>query len=281
MNKRQNIIQKIDEIESIPPAISRVQQMVADPNVNFKELADYIKYDQGLTADVLKMANSAYFGFTKEISSVKQAIVRLGLNRIFELTMSSAVAPIIKKEIKGYDLSKGDLWKHSIGVAISAEKIAEFLEIKVPRYTFTAGLLIDIGKVAISTFLDFSPEPVMKLAYQKKIPFNIAERRIFGISHEEAGAILMEKWNLPDELVDVVRWHHQPNRIDGDKTVADLVHIADILIMETGIGGGSDGLNYKSCKNSIERLNFDKINEEDLIMNIISDIQEVSSKLLS
>lgn len=279
MRTREEIIKKIDEIPSIPPTTAKVQRMVTDPEVNFKELAELIKYDQGLTADILKMANSAYFGFPRKVSSVQQAVVMLGLNRVFELTLSSAVAPIINKKINGYDLSKGDLWQHSIGVAISAEKIAEYVNMKVPKYTFTAGMLIDIGKIAIGTFLELDPEPVMKLAYEKKIPFNIAERRIFGISHEEAGAILLEKWNLPEELVEVVKWHHQPNRIDGDKTVVDLVHIADILIMETGIGGGSDGLNYRSCKDSVERLNFDKINEEDLIMNVVNDIQEVSQKL--
>ncbi|MCF7886327.1 MAG: HDOD domain-containing protein, partial [Candidatus Marinimicrobia bacterium] len=244
MRKREEIIQKIDKIPSIPPTIAKVQKLVNDPDVDFKELAELIKYDQGLTADVLKMANSAYFGFQREISSVKQAIIMLGLDRIFELTLSSAVAPIIDRKVSGYDLSKGDLWKHSIGVAISSEKIAEELNMKVPKLTFTAGLLIDIGKVAMSTFLDTDPKPIMDLAYEKQIPFDIAERRILGISHEEAGAILLENWNLPEELIQVVRWHHQPNRVEGDKTVVDLVHIADILIMETGIGGGSDGLNY-------------------------------------
>jgi putative nucleotidyltransferase with HDIG domain len=281
MNKREDIIKKIDEIPSIPPSITKVQKMLMDPDVDFDKLADYIKYDQGLTADVLKMANSTYFGFSREISSLKQAIVRLGLNRIFELTMTSAVVPIINKKIMGYDLSKGDLWKHSIGVAISAEKIAKFLDMRVPPFTFTAGLLIDIGKVVMSTFLELDSEPVMDLAFKKEIPFNIAERRIFGISHEEAGALLLEKWNLPEELVQIVRWHHQPNRKEGDQRVIDLVHIADILIMETGIGGGNDGLNYKSCKDSVERLDFEKANEEELIMNIISDIQEVSNKMVA
>ncbi len=281
MSKREEIIKKIDEIPSIPPTLTKVQQMVRQPDVDFQELAGYIKYDQGLTVNILKMANSAYFGFSKEISSVNQAIVRLGLNRIFALTMTTAVAPIIARKINGYDLSKGDLWQHSIGVAIGAEKIAEFLDIRAPKFTFTAGLLIDIGKIAIGTFLEHDPKPVLEMAYKEALPFNIAEKKILGINHAEAGAILLDKWNLPDELIRVVRWHHQPNKLEGDKTVVDLVHIADILIMETGIGGGSDGLNYKSCPQSVERLKFNQINEEVLLMNIFNDIQEVSHKLLS
>jgi len=281
MSIREEIISRINEIPSIPATLTKVQQLVTQPDVDFKELAEYIKYDQGLTVNLLKMANSAYFGFSREISSVNQAIVRLGLNRIFELTMTTAVAPIISKEISGYDLCKGDLWKHSIGVAIGAEKIAEFLDIRAPKFTFTAGLLIDIGKIAIGTFLEQDPKPVLKLAYEKALPFNIAEKEIFGINHAEAGAILLDQWNLPEELVEVVRWHHQPNKLNGEKTVVDLVHIADILIMETGIGGGNDGLNYKSCPESLERLHFDQVNEEVLLMNIVSDVQEVSQKLLS
>src|SRR6056297_1896564 len=179
MKTREEIIKKIDDIPSMPPTTAKVQKMVNKPEVDFQELSELIKYDQGLTADILKMANSAYFGFQRKISSVRQAIVLLGLDRIMELTLSSAIAPIISKQVSGYDLSKGDLWKHSIGVALSAEKIAEFLDVKVPKFTFTAGLLIDIGKIAIGTFLDLDPEPVMDLAYKEGIPFNIAERRVF------------------------------------------------------------------------------------------------------
>jgi len=249
--------------------------------VDFQELADVIQYDQGLTTNILKLVNSAYFGFSHKINSLEHAIAMLGVKRIYYLTIGSAVSPVLDKEVQGYDLSEGDLWQHSVGVALGAEKIAENSDIEAPDYTFTAGLLIDIGKIALSTFLDLDPQPVLNLAYKKNIPFNIAEEKILGISHPEAGAILLDNWNLPDELIQVVRYHHQPNELEGDKTVVDLVHIADILMMEAGIGDGQDGLNYRSCQESSERIHFDQIDEEKILVDIFTEINQLSGRFVN
>ncbi len=281
MNKRKEIIDTIDSIQAIPATVTKVYQLLKkQEDVDFRELVRLIEYDPSLTTNILKYANSAYFGFKHKITSLHQALIRIGTEKIFDLVVAASVGPILKQGIKGYDLPKGKLWEHSVGVAIGTEKLARELELEAPDYLFTAGLLIDIGKIVLSSFVNIDAKPIVKLAYEKHIPFDIAERRVLGIDHAEVGALLLERWGIPDEIVQVERWHHQPDRFEGDKTVVDLVHAADALTMIAGIGGyGRDGLNYRPSSKVSKRLKLTRKLNEKIIVEIINNIEKVYKML--
>ena len=281
MSKRDQIIEELDNIESIPATVTKVYKFLKNSDeVDFKELVRLIEYDPSLTTNILKYANSAYYGFKYKITNLHQALIRVGTDKIFDLVMAASVGPILKKGVKGYDLPRGKLWEHSIGVAIGAERLSTELKIPAPGYLFTAGLLIDIGKIVLGSFVDIDAQPIIKLAFEKHIPFDVAERRILGIDHAEVGALLLEKWGIPEEIVEVEKWHHQPDRFEGDKTVVDLVHAADALTMIAGIGGyGRDGLNYRPSANVSERLNLTRAVNEKVIVEIIHNIEKVYEML--
>ncbi len=255
MSEREAILARIQTVPSLPSVVIKLRQYLNEPDVNFDALARMIEYDPGLTANVLQLSNSAYFGWSRSIRTVKESIVRLGTNRIFQMVLCMSVAPLVRKPIKGYDMDSDGLWRHSISTAICAELVAAELELTCRGEAFTAGLLHDMGKIVLGTFVDIDDEPIKEIMRADHLAFNEAEQMVLGIDHAEVAAALLAAWNLPDDVSEAVRWHHQPsNAPENRRELADLVHVADVLCLEFGFGGGADGLGYRLDKGASERL---------------------------
>jgi len=275
VNRRDEIISKIHAVPGMPVSVVEVLRMLQEPGVPLAELSRAIEYDPGLTSNVLRLANSAYFGHSRSIHSVKEAIVRLGTRNILKLVMTSAVAPVAQYAVKGYDLPPGELWKHSVAVAVGAEKLAAVLGLNPPDYTFTAALLHDIGKIVLGTFVEVDAAPIIDLAFANGVSFEEFERRVLGIDHAEVGSVLLTHWNLPPALVDAVRWHHRPDCTGGDSVVVDLVHVADVLCMMGGIGIGRDGLHYRLSKDVVARFRLKEEMVERIVLQIHNEFNEL------
>jgi len=276
MSHREDILLQARSVPSLPPAAVKVVQLLQDPDACIADITRAIEYDPGLTSNVLRMANSAYFVGTWSVGSLQQAAVRLGTKRIFQLVMASAVSPLAQPAVRGYGLSPGKLWEHSITVAVGAEQLAAALQIGTPDLVFTVGLLHDIGKVVIGTFAGVDAAPIVALARRDEISFEMAEQRELGIDHAEAGAVLLDNWMLPEEIVNVVRWHHQAEKFTGGDTLTlDLVHVADILSISGGIGAGIDGLQYRPSSEVTSRLNLTDHVAEMVLGQIISEMEEL------
>ncbi len=255
MPDRIDILKQIRNVPSLPSVVIRIRQYLNDPDVSFDALAKVIEHDPGLTANILQLANSAYFGWSRKIKTVKEAITRLGTNRIFQMVLCMSVAPLVRKPIKGYDMESNALWEHSFATAILAEKIVRKLKIRNHEEAFTAGLLHDMGKVVLGTFVEVDDEPIKRIVEQEGVPFNEAERRVVGMDHAEVAAELLASWNLPEEVVAAARWHHEPARAEGEhQQIVDLIHLADALAMRAGWGGGVDMGCYRVDEESILRL---------------------------
>jgi putative nucleotidyltransferase with HDIG domain len=281
MSRRQEILSSLHTIPNIPPLIMEIRQMIQDPDVSFRALAEKIKYDPGLTANILSMANSAYFGFSRGINSFNQALVLMGTKRVFELVLANGVAPVINRSIKGYDLPPGVLWEHSVAVAVGTEELARELRLNVPDYSFTAGLLHNIGKLALGNFVEDELNLISDLCRKKKITFDEAEREILGIDHAEVGGILLQNWNLPRHFVDIATYHHRPEDFKEINLVLDLVHVADILSMMAGYGLGSDELNYRLSEVVTARLNIRGNQAEKIVANIIIGVNNLKETFSS
>jgi putative nucleotidyltransferase with HDIG domain len=277
MSLREIIISRIRKVPAIPTAAVKVSRMLQNPEVNINDLARAIEYDPALAANVLRIANSIYFSGPRSVGSIKEAIMRMGTNRVFSLTVASAIAPVAGVEVRGYDLQPGELWRHSVTAAVCVDQLIETLGLKAPDATFTAALLHDIGKVVLGTFVEVDAAPIMQLAFEQGLPFEEAEVRVLGISHPEVGALLLESWNLPRNIVDAVRWHQQPEDFEGetDRIIIDLVHAADALSMMGGIGTGSDGLNYKVSKSVADRLGLNNKIAEAVVVKLLDGLEEI------
>jgi putative nucleotidyltransferase with HDIG domain len=276
MSRRDEILSQVDTVPSLPAVVCQLQEYLDDPEVNFDHLARLIECDPGLTANVLQLANSAYFGWQGGIGSVRDAICRLGTKRIFQMVLCMSVAPMVRKPVKGYDLDAGNLWQHSVAVAICAEKIAAKRRPKVQPHAFTAGLLHDVGKVLLGTFVEVDDAPIKELVELDNLTFNEAERMVLGVDHAEVGAHLLEKWNLPTEVAIVTRWHHEPGRIEDELLpLVDLIHVADVICLDGGWGLGRDGLQYRLDEAAVTRLDLRSSDVDEAVAQVMTGLEDL------
>jgi len=277
VSQREAILSEIRLVPSLPTVVLKVRRLLRDPDVSFSELSRAIELEPDLPANILRLANSAYFGFQRTVGSVREAIVRLGTQRVYHLIIGFAVAPLARRPVEGYALPADALWEHSVATAIGAECLATALEISCPDHVFTAGLLHDIGKTVLGPFVKEHGEQIGQIAQEEGVPFDAAEQRALGIDHAEVGALLLERWNLPTEIVTVARWHHDPNQVAEDRTVTDLVHTADALNLAAGIGAGIDGLHYRACAESADNLKLTRKVNEAVVCRTMEGVAELTS----
>ena len=277
-SEKASVLEKIEALPAISNMASTVLELLSDPTTTASQIEQVASRDPSLTAGILKLANSAYFGMAGTIGSVRQAVVRLGWRRVYQLVVASSVHSVMDAPIPGYALQAGELWRHSMAVSVAAEDLAHTLKLNVPEETFTAALLHDIGKLAMCTVVDVD---FAQIEHQVEAgsSFEVAEHDVIGIDHAEAGARILEHWSLPERIVRAVRWHHDPDQVAPPDLLLDVVHVADILCLMIGITVGSDGLQFKPCENTIERLGV-KINHlEQVASRTLQATEELMESL--
>ncbi len=248
-----NIMRRVKLFPSMSGTAARVLKLLDDPDTSTSEIGEILRYDPGLTANILKLTNSAYFGFASQIGSVKQAIVLLGSKRVIYLVMVSCVNAVMDEQVLGYDLPAGELWRHSIAVSVAAECLVKELRIPTAEEIFTAALLHDVGKLILGDFVKEDLKEIESAA-SEGIPFQVAERKVLGTDHAEIGAEILKNWSFPPEVVSAVRWHHDPDSADETGMLVDIVHVANVLCLMLGIGVGREGLHYEPSPLATKRL---------------------------
>ncbi len=270
---REAILRRVQAIPAFPATANRLLTMVKDPEVSIQEIVGLAELDPGLTSSVLRLANSVHFAGVHSIGSLQEAIVRLGAKRLFEIVLVSLTAPMARQPIRGYDLAAGQLLEHSIAVGLGAESLAEELGVKPPPHLFTASLLHDLGKIVLGTSLEVDGGKIVEVALRDTLSFEEAEFQVLGIGHPEVGALLLQHWNLPLDVVEAVQFHHAPDAAPQASPTVDLVHLADLLAIESGIGAGIDGLQYRPCPSSVARTKFCRAAAEKTVCRMIEGLK--------
>ncbi len=251
--ERFEIMEKVKSFPGISGAVSKIFSLLDDPDTDASRIEDVVRYDPGLTANILKMSNSAYFGFSGKIGSVRQAVVLLGWKRTAQIVIASCVNAMMDEPVSGYNLQKGEFWRHSIAVSVAAEGLVKELKLPDVEKIFTAALLHDIGKLVLGAFLKKDMEKV-EIEAARGVSFEIAERNILGTDHAEIGAMILKNWMFPPGMVSAVRWHHDPDSAGDISVLTDIVHVANVLCLMIGVGVGREGLRYKPSPLATKRL---------------------------
>lgn len=275
MTRREEILAKISEVVVVPSCSHRAAAMLGDPDVDFQALARVVEYDPGLTANLLKVVNASFFSAGRPLRTVREAIVKLGSTQYLQFVISTGVAPTFVKKIEGYDLAPNMHMQHSVTVAMVARELGNVLGLDTPDYTFTAGLLSGIGKTLLGGYVDVNVQAILDLANKEGLSFDQAEDEVLGINHAELGAMVLESWGLPEELVRVVRHHLRPDEFDGRDVVLDLVHMGNVLAKMIGVGLGVDGLNYVPSQAVAERLGLKPEHLDQTMANVVVDLDSV------
>ncbi len=252
----EDILKRSTDLPTIPAAALKVIREAEQSTCTASSVAQTLASDQSLSARVLRLSNSAYYGLSRQIVDLQEAVVVLGMRCVRNLAMVAATYPWMTKPLSGYCLEPKAMWTHSFGTAVGAQLCAQRAKLKGDDAAFTAGLLHDLGKVALSVWLDRKINMLVALSQRENIAFDEAERRILGFDHCEVGYHLAETWNLPASLSEVIRYHHNPNACTSGNPWVDCVHLGDYMTMTMGFGLGGDGLHYTFQEESLDRLNI-------------------------
>ena len=276
--QQDNIAAQLKSFPSMPGAAVKLLILMDDPDISVAQIEAILGQDPGLTANILRLANSAYFGMPSKVGSIKQAVLLLGLKRLVQIVIASCVSAIMDKPVTGYDLPPGEFWHHSVGVTVAAEGLMKELNIKTSEEIFTAALLHDVGKLVVGEYVDNNISQIEDSTSQG-ISFEKAENLVLGTNHADIGAQILKQWSLPPVIVNAVRWHHSPESADSTDKMLDIIHVANVLCLMIGIGVGRDGLQYRPSEEVVERLGLEPIHLEKVASQVLQWVNELSDAL--
>jgi putative nucleotidyltransferase with HDIG domain len=235
------LINNLDELPTLPSVFFTVNKMLSDPRTSAIDIGNAISLDQVIASKILKLANSSFYGFTSRVNTIPHAVAVLGFSSTKNIVLTTSVLSTLnlKTKIKGFSLA--DFWKHSAAVGTIAKLIANESYPQKREEVFVAGLLHDIGKLILAICApDFFAE-TLKLAISKGCLFLEVEKEVVGISHPEIVAYINNKWNLPEEIAEVIVNHHKSiDNADENAMLTAIVQLADVLARGLQFGHACD-----------------------------------------
>jgi putative nucleotidyltransferase with HDIG domain len=244
---REQVLNSIKENKDLPTLgafYSKFRQKMKDSRTSATEIADLISSDQVIASRVLRTANSPFYGLVSRVTTIPHAIVVIGFNGIHYIILNTAIMSMFAKaaadSLEVFDVSK--LWQHSCGTAIISRLIAKRVNYSAFEEMFTAGLLHDIGKLYIYKYYPADFEKIMHEISKGDICIREAEDKIMGVNHAEIGEVLLREWNIPEGLIAIAAFHHNPVLAKTRAKSAALVHVADLFCRAMEVGSGGDNL---------------------------------------
>ncbi|MCJ7601226.1 MAG: HDOD domain-containing protein [Desulfobulbaceae bacterium] len=209
MNNIQDLISQIGDLPTLPAVASRINREMASESLNAKLLGEIIIDDTALAAKILRLANSAFYGLQKQVTTLNKAVMILGFNTVKNLALSVSIYSFFK-ERPGSPIDVKGLWLHSLGCAVAAKIITEKLNKKLGEDAFLFGILHDIGKIVSINAMPQDYEKILLLIRERHMPEGDAEMEVMGFNHQRLGSQLLEIWKFPDNIVQAVKYHHDP-----------------------------------------------------------------------
>lgn len=233
----ESAVAEVTHIATLPEITLKIIDLVEDPDATAKDLHNIIANDPALCARVLKVVNSAFYGLPGQIGSINRAIVLLGLNAVKNIAIAASLAKMFRGGQLCPQFSARDLWSHSIAVAAGVQLLAEKIELGLPDEAFLAGLVHDIGIMVEMQAMRPKLIQTLETLDKQRESFRTVERRIIGADHQDFGAGLCQRWKFPISFAFVTGYHHHPLDLAPEqRTLATLVHVADIAAARAQIG---------------------------------------------
>lgn len=228
------LVSRCADLLALPPVAKGIIEVTSGKNSSASNLITLIERDRVLSSGLISIANSPYFGFTKKVSTASNAVAVLGFQEVRNLILSISVVRLFDQ--RGSDFLE-KLWRHCFAVGIATRMVAGFFKIKIEGKLFVGGLLHDIGKIFLSQFLPGKFKEMLSLLERDdcKITYHILEKNYFGICHTELGTRLLEFWTFPQDIIDAVRYHHEPSKAKMNSVFAACIHLADLICTHKAI----------------------------------------------
>jgi len=224
------------QLEPLAPSVTRLAALVCAGAPELGQVVEIVRYDEALTASLLRSANSSWSSSRVEITTVRDAVIRLGASPVLAMTLGRNVRGRLDDALPEYGLGEGELWRHSVAASLAAELLAPRTRHRPPPEAATAALLHDVGKLVMARYLAPPLLEALREHEERGMTPIDAEAAVLGIDHAELGAWIARAWSLPDSLVRAIGEHARPGA-DAD-TVVYAVYLADVVATSVGAGTG-------------------------------------------
>jgi len=227
----ESLVGDVVNLEPLPASASRLASLVVDENSHVDDIVQIINFDPALTAKLLRAANSAISAPRNPITTVRDAVVRLGPGQVLLLAIGGHVSTQMRASLQSYGLEEGRLWRHSVAAALVAESFRKMRLVRVPAESFTAALLHDVGKLLIGRHV--GPEILGEIRQRRESGKTDAEAEteVLQVDHARLGAAIAKQWGLPESIVRGIALHHDPQSapFDKDKTICDVTYLSNVI----------------------------------------------------
>jgi putative nucleotidyltransferase with HDIG domain len=231
------MINKVTHLPPFPPEVPQLLELLRKEDVEAGDVVTLISYDPGLTANVMRLCNSVFFGSARPAADLEEAVLRLGFDEVYQLVLVLSSASALMPGQKGYGLEPTELWKHSVVSALAAKVMARDRGDE-DNIAFTAGLLHDVGKVVLAQALDESYARLMQEVQDSQSPLLETEKKLLGVQHAEVGGRMLARWKFSSQIVAAVWSHHDPAMAGPHKKLASYMYLANMVAYFMGYGYG-------------------------------------------
>lgn len=275
---KKKIIKRIKDLPPMPKVLFKARRVMDDPKSGFKEISKVIETDQAIAAKVLKVANSAYYGLSGMVNSIHQATVVLGYETLEQVITMVSSSSLLGKQLKGYSLKAGVLWRHSLAVAMASRIIAKKRAPSLEGDAFSVGLIHDAGKLALDANIFQKKNEVLDFLKNKEMSFLKAESHVLGFDHTEIAYDLCQKWKLPEDHGEAMRFHHSPDKSKNNQ-LAHIVHVADYIAKQAEYGTGPAFDNEPLHPSSLEELQLKPEQLEEIAAEMADAVEKITESL--
>ena len=272
------VVEMTTSIPCAPMILPKLQRSLLGLYVSTQELQSIIELDPGLATSVLRMANSAFFARDQQCESIANAILRLGTAALSRLTVTSEAGNWLNQPVKGYGWEHGDLCRHSLCVAVTSEVLSLDGGLVEPSVAYTAGLIHDVGKLALAYADSEGLTEVSKLVPSPYPTWEDAEKAVLGYCAADVSGKLLQRWGLPNALVEVATCYLHPSRAGAQNlALVTTVHAAKSIATELGYGVGLDGFYFEIDEAALTKLNFTEEKLQACVPTIVERMDDMVS----
>lgn len=241
----ESIVKQTSDLPVFSSAVQQVIKIADNETTTAVDVGRALQGDPALAGKILRLANSSWFGLTRSIESLDQAVVLLGRKGVRSLAIAASSYSWLARELPGWSLGPKQLWLHSSSAALAANLLAKRSRLTEPDLALTAGLLHDIGMVALSMSLESKTKAIKAYAQREKLTFPKVEQKVLGFDHCQVGADLASAWGIPDRVVEAIRWHHEPQKAEDGFCLAATIHAGVHLADDLGYGLTASGFSFE------------------------------------
>lgn len=231
--KLEALILTIEQIPTLPDTAAEIMAIIDDEDASIDIITQFIERDQALALQILKYANSPFFGTVSRVSSVKHAIVIIGLGEVKSLLLALTIQQFFSTSGKDAE-NRRKFWKHSLICSHVANYLARYFQLRSDSTIFISALIHDIGKIVVDQYLHEEFTSVIDHIETNHTTFNEAEKAILGLTHYQIGAKILKQWSFPDQVISQVYHHHAPWLDTKHRQGATIVYLANILTKMAG-----------------------------------------------